>query len=66
MKQETSLYLTKILLTAAAGIGGAGELLGQWDQILGIILKGISIISFAIVIIINWPNLIITVKSWFK
>jgi len=44
----------------------AGLTLADWDLILGMVLKGVSIISFAIVIAINVDKLSDKIKKWFK
>jgi len=66
MKNELSIMLTKLLLTIGLVTGATGELLDQIDLIMGIVLKGLSIISFIIVISINWNKFIRTVKTWLK
>ena len=66
MRNELTIMLTKLLLTIGLITGATGELLDQIDLILGMILKTLSIISFVIVITINWSKFITTIKDWLK
>ena len=54
--------MTKLFFTLGAATGGY-QFLEELDLIFGILLKGISIVSFLIVIIINWPKLKERVKE---
>ena len=64
MKNEFTIFLTKLLIPLAVLTGAGGELLDQIDLLMGIVLKGLSIISFIIVITINWNKFIRTIKVW--
>lgn len=66
MRNELTIMLTKLLLAIGLITGATGELLDQIDLILGMILKTLSIISFVIVITINWSKFITTIKDWLK
>lgn len=62
MNNEQEILFTKIFLLIA---GTSGALtLTDIDMILGIVLKAISIISFSIIIIINFGKLVSKIKEW--
>lgn len=64
MKQEgTQLLLTKLFLTLGAITGTTTHVLQEIDLIVDIGLKVVSIISFTIVIVINWPKFIERLKE---
>lgn len=60
-QDELVTKLGMILATVTAGLT-----LADWDLIMGIILKGVSIISFTVVIAINVEKLSNTIKKWFN
>lgn len=60
-QEEVVTKLGMILATVTAGLT-----LADWDLIMGIILKTVSIISFTVVIAINVEKLSDTLKKWFK
>lgn len=64
MKQETEIYLTKLLLFVGTGFGALT--LNDWDLILSISLKCVSIISFTTVIALNAEKLYKKIKDWSK
>lgn len=61
---HTQLICTKIGMIL--GISTATIQLAQMDLILAIVLKLVSIISFAIVIVLNFGKLVSKVKEYFK
>jgi hypothetical protein len=63
-KDAQELLNTKLGLILGAAT--AGLTLADIDLIMAIILKGVSIISFTIVIVLNFGKLINKVKEWFK
>lgn len=65
MNEHGDILATKIAL-ALGSIGIIGLKLSDIDLIFGIVLKVISIISFAIVIIINMDKCEKQLKKWFK
>lgn len=66
MNEAKEALINKILLGIASTTGLFGMKLVDLDLILGIILKVISIISFALLIILNLDNLIKRIKEWIK
>lgn len=65
MNEHHELLTTKIgLILGSAGV--VGLRLTEVDLIFGIVLKFISIVSFAIVIIINIDKCEIQIKKWLK
>ena len=60
---KLEVYITKVGLTLGT-ITGVSMELENLDLILAIVLKGVSIISFAIVIILNFGKLIDKFKEW--
>lgn len=62
--EKVDLMLSKISLTL--GIITGGLTLADWDLILGITLKMVSIISFIVVIAINVDKLVDRMKKWFN
>lgn len=61
-QQEEILSKCSLVLASIT----AGLTLADWDLILGMVLKGVSIISFAIVIAINVDKLSDKIKKWVK
>lgn len=59
--EEVTSKLGLILGTITAGLT-----LADWDLILAIILKIVSIISFTVVIALNVDKLSGKLKNWFK
>lgn len=59
--EEVTSKLGLILGTITAGLT-----LADWDLILAIILKIVSIISFTVVIALNVDKLSNKLKNWFK
>lgn len=64
MNEQQDILFTKVFLGIAATSGALT--LTDIDMILGIILKAVSIISFSIIIIINFSKLIYKIKQWLK
>ena len=62
MKQEILEVLNRFMLAIASITGFVGMNLSQIDLVSGIILKWVSIISFSLLIVINWKK----VKTFFK
>ena len=65
VKHEITTVFTKVLLTVGT-IGMGYEMLRDVELIFSIVLKFVSIISFLIVIIINYPKLKIRLKDYFR
>ena len=66
MKNEVQILLTKVFLLSGT-VGGLGlQALKDADLILGLLLKGFSIVSFVVVIVINWPKFVKTIKTYTK
>ena len=65
VKHEITTVFTKVLLTVGT-IGMGYEMLRDVELIFSIVLKFVSIISFVIVIIINYPKLKIRLKDYFR
>lgn len=59
--EEVTSKLGLILGTITAGLT-----LADWDLILAIILKIVSIVSFTVVIALNVDKLSNKLKNWFK
>jgi hypothetical protein len=62
--QDYTIMPTK--LGIILGSATLGLTLTDIDLILAIVLKGVSIISFVIVIVINMPKFIDKIKKFFK
>lgn len=63
--------LDVLLLTLGTATGVVGEVitvetLEYYDTILSLVLKGVSILSFLVVLILNANKLVKMVKRWFK
>jgi len=56
---------TKVLLTVGT-VGMGVEMLKDVELIFSIILKFVSIVSFIIVIVINYPKFRLRLKDYFK
>ena len=65
VKHEITTVFTKVLLTVGT-VGMGYEMLRDVELIFSIVLKFVSIISFVIVIIINYPKLKIRLKDYFR
>jgi hypothetical protein len=65
MNGGQEVLMTKILFVFGAISGGFGMTLSDMDLLLGVALKFVSIVSFFIVILINFDKLIDTFKKWF-
>ena len=63
-KEAQELLSTKLGLILGAST--ASLTLADIDLIMAILLKGVSIISFTIVIILNFDKLVNKIKEWFK
>jgi len=59
------ILLTKIFLLVGAATGTL-DALKEADLIMGMVLKGVSIISFLVVIGLNLPKLIRMIKIYLK
>lgn len=64
MSQHQEIITTKIALML--GTITAGMTLADFDLILAIILKGVSILSFIVVLALNVDKLINKIKDWTK
>lgn len=66
MKQHLQIYLTKLFLMLGTLTGTSLQIFKDLDLIFGVILKLVSIISFIIVIIINWERFAVKIRKIFK
>ena len=65
MKNDLQIIATKLLLTVGT-VGMGIQFLKDLELIFSVLLKFISIISFVIVIVINYPKFVKTVKTYLK
>lgn len=63
MKQDLQILFTKLLLTVGT-VGMGIELLKDLELIFSVLLKFVSIVSFVIVIVINYPKFVKTIKTY--
>ena len=63
MKNEAQIMFTKLLLTVGA-VGMGIEMLKDLELIFSVLLKFVSIISFIIVIVINFPKFAKTIRTY--
>jgi len=65
VKNDIQIFFTKILLTIGT-IGVGMDVFKNLEIVFSVVLKFISIISFLMVIIINYPKFVKTIKIFLK
>ena len=66
MSSEAENYVTMILSPIAMITGYIGLTLTDFDLILAIIFKFVSIISVVLIVCVNWKKGIGQIKEWMK
>jgi hypothetical protein len=61
------LGLIAVITGASSGFGNITvDELDYYDKLMAVILKGVSIISFLLIVVLNLNRVIKLVKDWFK